>query len=43
MELVNLAGRASHTHEPLPLPLLDGLLDRPDDAATVAAVENRGR
>ena len=38
-ELVNLAGRASVAVEPLPLPLLDGGMDRVDDAATVA-VEN---
>jgi putative SOS response-associated peptidase YedK len=42
-ESVNLAGRASQSHEPLPLPLLEGTLDRPDDAATVAMAENRGR
>ncbi len=41
-ELVNLAGKATVAHEPLPLPLLEGVLDRPDDAATVAVVENRG-
>lgn len=35
-ELVNLAGQASQVHEPLPLPLLEGLPDRPDDAARVA-------
>jgi putative SOS response-associated peptidase YedK len=40
-ELVNLAWRASQPHEPLPLPLLDGVPDRPDDAATVAVMENR--
>ena len=42
-ELVNLAGRASQPHEALPLPLLNGLPDRPDDAATVATVENRSK
>ncbi len=40
-KLVNLAGRASQVHEALPLPLLDGVPDRPDDAATVAIMENR--
>ena len=41
MELVNLAGEASRPHAELPLPLFEGTLDRPDDAATVAVVENR--
>lgn len=41
MELVNLAGRASRPHDDLPLPLFEGTPDRPDDAATVAEVENR--
>jgi putative SOS response-associated peptidase YedK len=41
-ELVNLAWRASQPHEALPLPLLDGVPGRPDDASTVAVVENRG-
>ena len=40
MELVNLSAAASQPHAELPLPLLDGTLDRPDDAATVAVVEN---
>ncbi len=42
-ELVNLSSRASQPHEGLPLPLLDGTPDRPDDAATVAVEENRRR
>ncbi len=42
-ELVNLAGRASQPHEPLPLPLLEGTPDRPDDAAEVAIEERRRR
>jgi putative SOS response-associated peptidase YedK len=41
IELVNLAGQASTPHSELPLPLLDGILDRPDDAATVSVEENR--
>jgi putative SOS response-associated peptidase YedK len=41
MDLVNLAAQASRPHAPLPLPLLEGTPDRPDDAATVAAVENK--
>ena len=40
MELVNLAADASWAHAELPLPVLDGTPDRPDDAATVAVVEN---
>lgn len=40
MELVNLAASASAPHAELPLPLLDGTPDRPNDAATVAVVEN---
>jgi putative SOS response-associated peptidase YedK len=40
MELVNLATKASTPHVGPPLPLLDGTPDRPDDAATVATVEN---
>ena len=40
-ELVNLADRASTPHAELPLPLLDGTLDRPNDAATVAIMENK--
>lgn len=39
MELVNLAAQASQAHAELPLPLFEGMPDRPDDAATV--VENR--
>lgn len=42
MQLVNLAARASEPHAELPLPLLDGMPDRPADAATVAVVENAG-
>jgi putative SOS response-associated peptidase YedK len=38
MELVNLAAGASQPLAELPLPLLDGTPDRPDDAATVATV-----
>ena len=41
MELVNLAERASQPHSELPLPLFEGTPDRADDAATVAAVENK--
>jgi hypothetical protein len=40
---VNLADRASTPHAELPLPLLDGTPDRPDDAARVAVVENELR
>ena len=40
MELVNLADRASTPHAGLPLPLLDGTPDSPDDAAEVAVTEN---
>jgi putative SOS response-associated peptidase YedK len=40
MELVNLAAAASRAHPKLPLPLLDGTPDRPNDAAMVALVEN---
>ena len=43
MDLVNLADRASTPHVELPLPLLDGTPDKPDDAATVAVVENKLR
>jgi hypothetical protein len=43
MDLVNLAAAASVPHQALPLPLLDGTADRPDDAATVALLENRDR
>jgi hypothetical protein len=39
-DLVNVAARASQRHEPLPLPLLSEMRDLPDDAATVAEVEN---
>ena len=41
MDLVNLAERASTPHAELPLPLLDGTPDRPDDAAAVAVMENK--
>ncbi len=41
-DLVNVAARASQRHEPLPLPLLSQMRDLPDDAATVAEVENTG-
>ena len=41
MELVNLAAAASTPHAEPPLPLLDGTPNRPNDAATVALVENR--
>ena len=41
MDLVNLAERASTPHAELPLPLLDGTPDRPNDAATVAITENK--
>ncbi len=40
MELVNLAAAASQPHAELPLPLLDGTPDRPNDSVTVAIVEN---
>ena len=40
MELVNLAGSASRPHAELPLPLFEQTPDRPDDAATVAVMEN---
>ncbi len=40
-DLVNLAAAASAPHAEMPLPLLDGVPERPDDAATVAVVENR--
>jgi putative SOS response-associated peptidase YedK len=42
-ELVNLAGGASRQHAELPLPLFEGTPDRPEDAATVAVVENGRR
>jgi hypothetical protein len=42
-DLVNLVAAASAPHAELPLPLLDGTPDRPNDAATVAVVENFGR
>ncbi len=42
-DLVNLAAAANAPHAELPLPLLDGTPDRPNDAATVAVVENFGR
>jgi putative SOS response-associated peptidase YedK len=40
VELVNLAAAASRSHAELPLPLLDGTPDRPNDAATIALFEN---
>ena len=40
MDLVNLAAAASTPHQAPPLPLLDGTEERPDDAATVALLEN---
>jgi putative SOS response-associated peptidase YedK len=40
-DLVNLAAAASTPHAEMPLPLLDGVPDRPDDAATIAVAENR--
>jgi putative SOS response-associated peptidase YedK len=43
MELINLAGEASRPHAALPLPLFEGTPDRPDDAATIALVENAPR
>jgi putative SOS response-associated peptidase YedK len=43
MELVNLAAAASRPHTELPLPLLDGTPDRPNDAAMVALFENSRR
>ena len=42
-DLVTLADRASKPHEPLPLRLLDGTPEQPNDAATVAAVEYKER
>ena len=42
-ELVNLAAGASRPHAELPLPLFEGTPDRPDDAATVAVMENGRR
>jgi putative SOS response-associated peptidase YedK len=42
-DLVDLAAAASMPHAEPPLPLLDGTPDRPDDAATVALMENVGR
>jgi hypothetical protein len=42
-ELVDLAAQASHAHAALPLPLFEGTMDRPDDAATVAGIENTHR
>ena len=39
-DVVNLAAAASAPHPELPLPLLDGGMDRPNEAATVALVEN---
>jgi putative SOS response-associated peptidase YedK len=43
MDLVNLAPQASKPHAELPLPLLDGVPDQPNDAATVAVAENNLR
>jgi hypothetical protein len=40
MDLANLASEASRPHAELPLPLLAGTLDQPDDAATVAGAKN---
>lgn len=40
-ELINLADRASKPHVPAPLPLFSGMPDLPNDAATVAIVENK--
>jgi hypothetical protein len=42
-DVVNLAASASTPHAELPLPLLDGTPDRPNDAATIAVIENAGR
>jgi hypothetical protein len=41
MELVNLAAKASRPHDALPLPVLDGGMDRPNDAATAAISETK--
>jgi putative SOS response-associated peptidase YedK len=41
-DVVNLAASASTPHAELPLPLLDGTPDRPNDAATTAVIENAG-
>jgi hypothetical protein len=38
--LIRCRAAASAPHAKLPLPLLDGMPDRPDDAATVAVMEN---
>ena len=43
MELVNLAEQASEPHEPPPLPLFSGTMDRADDAGTLGVAENAGR
>ncbi len=40
-DLINLAAAASTPHAEMPLPLLDGVPDRLDDAATIAVAENR--
>jgi len=42
MDLSNLAAAASMPYQALPLTLLDGTADRPDDPATVALIENAG-
>ena len=42
-DLVNLAAAASVPQPNLPLPLLDGVPDRPDDAATIAVMEEPKR
>jgi hypothetical protein len=42
MDLLNLAEAATMSLAELPLPLLDGTPDRPNDAATVAVTENAG-
>ena len=39
-DLVNLASAATTPHSEPPLPLLNGIPDRPDDAASVAVTEN---
>ena len=40
--VVNLAARTSQPHAPPPLPLLSGIPDEPEDAASVAVNENAG-
>jgi hypothetical protein len=39
MESINLAREASRPQAALPLPLFEGTMDRPDDAATVAVAK----